>query len=66
MAGKVKKWVGEAMTVCQQRLQKTGENTSIRVHEYECKLDKQHCECESITEGLKYNNGMSSSNSGTF
>lgn len=48
----VQKWVGEAMTVCQQRLQ-TRENTSIRVYEYENKLEKQYCECDCITEGLK-------------
>jgi len=34
-------------------LKKNGENTSIRVRGYGNKLEKQHCECECMTEGLK-------------
>jgi len=46
--------VGEAMTVFQQRPQKTGENMSMRVCEYEKKkTEKQHWECKCITEGRK-------------
>jgi len=52
-AGRSAKVSGWSNDMSAKTLKKNGENTSIRVRGYGNKLEKQHCECECMTEGLK-------------